>query len=77
MLELRYEHGCKFCLCEYKLILSFDRMDVCADIKVRVGDPVWSDVASVKGYSLQGALIWAEEVLDKEIESLETQDEEI
>lgn len=46
-------------------------MGVCAKVKARVGDPVWSDVASVKDYSLQGALIWAEEVLDKELKDKE------
>ena len=56
----------------YELILSFDRMEVCARIRLRMfGGPVWSDVASVKGLGLQETLIWAEEVLDKELEDIE------
>ena len=68
VLNLRYGHGGGMDAYMYELILSFDKMGVCASIRLRMfGGPVWSDVASVKGYSLQGALIWAEEVLDNEL----------
>ena len=68
VLNLRYGHGEGMGAYMYELILSFDKMGVCASIRLRMfGGPVWSDVASVKGYSLQGALIWAEEVLDNEL----------
>lgn len=46
---------------KYELSLSFDQVEVSARIRVQMfGSTTWSDVASVKGYSLQGALIWAE-----------------
>lgn len=68
VLNLRYVHGEGMGAYMYELILSFDKMGVCASIRLRMfGGPVWSDVASVKGYSLQETLIWAEEVLDKEL----------
>lgn len=62
VLNLRYGMGAYM----YELIISFDRMEVCARIRLQMfGVPVWSDFASVEGFSLQETLIWAEEVLDK------------
>lgn len=72
VLNLRYGHGGGMGIHMYELILSFDRMEVCARIRTRMfGSPVFSDVASVEGLGLQGALIWAEEVLDKELADIE------
>lgn len=66
VLNLRYVHGEGMGAYMYELIISFDRMEVCARIRLRMfGVPVWSDFASVEGFSLQETLIWAEEVLDK------------
>lgn len=68
VLNLRYVHGEGMGAYMYELIISFDRMEVCARIRLQMfGVPVWSDFASVEGLSLQETLIWAEEVLDKEL----------
>lgn len=67
-LTMRYEHGGKVGIYKYELIIAIDKMEVRARIRMRMfGSPAYRDVASVSGYSLQDALIWAEEILNDEL----------
>lgn len=71
-LNLRYGHGGKVGIYKYELVVTIDLMEVSARIRTRMfGKPTFSDVASVEGLSLQETLIWAEGVLDKELEDKE------
>lgn len=80
VLNLRYIYG----VYQYKLLITFDGIDVSAKIRARTRIPIWmssdviktrvysldwEDIASIKDYSLQDALMWAEDVLDKELEN--------
>lgn len=67
-MELRCEHWMGIEVWKYELILTFGKMKVRAKIRKRIFSNLeWSDIASVDGLGLQETLIWAEEVLDKEL----------